>query len=74
MHGHFLYLSNGNFLSQKEQFILVGVETAGGVGEGVDFDASSSAEKLDIGAYWFTGYDTDFFIFFSYRGEDNEWR
>ena len=33
---HFLYLSNGNCLSQKEQFKLVGVVTAGGVGEGVD--------------------------------------
>ena len=56
MHGHFLYFSNGNFLSQKEQ-------TAGGVGEGVDLDAYSSAEKLDIGAYWFTGYDMIFLFF-----------
>ena len=40
---HFLYLSNGNFVSQKEQTIL-GVVTAAGVGLGVDSVASSSVD------------------------------
>ena len=39
---HFLYLSNGNFVSQKEQIKLVGAELPGGVGGGVDLDAVSS--------------------------------
>jgi len=40
---HFLYLSNGNFVSQKEQTKL-GVVTAAGVGFGVDSVASSSVD------------------------------
>ena len=40
---HFLYLSNGNFVSQKEQTKL-GVVTAAGVG--VDSVASSSVNSL----------------------------
>ena len=39
---HFLYLSNGNFLSQKEQIKLEGAELPGGVGGGVDLLAFSS--------------------------------
>ena len=46
MHGHFLYVSNGNFLSQKEQVTLVGAELPGGVGAGVDSVASSSVDPL----------------------------
>ena len=50
---HFLYLSNGNFVSQKEQIKLVGAELPGGVGEGVDLDASSSVETFSCsGCSW----------------------
>ena len=50
---HFLYLSNGNFVSQKEQIKLVGAETAGGVGAGVDLDAPSSVETVSCsGCSW----------------------
>ena len=48
---HFLYLSNGNFLSQKEQTKLVGAELPGGVGAGVDLvdlDASSSVNTVSF--------------------------
>ena len=53
LHGHFLYFSNGNFVSQKEQIKLVGAESPGGVGEGVDLDASSSVETFSCsGCSW----------------------
>jgi hypothetical protein len=42
---HFLYLSNGNLLSQKEQ-TKVGAVTAAGVG--VDSVASSSVDPLSF--------------------------
>ena len=44
----FLCLSNGNFLSQKEQTKLVGAKTAGGVGAGVDVDASLSVDPPSV--------------------------
>ena len=43
---HFLYLSNGNFLSQKEQTTLV--VTAAGMGPGVGSVASSSVNPLSF--------------------------
>ena len=46
LHGHFLYLSNDNFLSQKEQIRLVGAELPGGVGVGVDSVLLSSFNPL----------------------------
>ena len=45
---HFLYLSNGNFLSQKEQIKLVGAVLPGVVGGGVDLDASSLVNTLSF--------------------------
>jgi len=39
---HFLYLSNGKCLSQKEQTTLVGAELPGVVGGGVDLFAPSA--------------------------------
>ena len=50
MHGHFLYLSNGNCLSQKEQFKLVGVVTAGAVGGGVGSVTFSALN--DAPSFW----------------------
>ena len=57
---HFLYLSNGNFVLQKEQIKLVGAELPGGVGGGVDLDAfssvitvSSSFGCLEVFIIWF---------------------
>ena len=48
---HFLNLSNGNFVSQKEQIKLVDVATAAGVG--VDSVASSSVDPLSfLGCSW----------------------
>ena len=41
-------MSNGNFLSQKEQIKLVGAELPGGVGGGVDLVASSSVDPLSF--------------------------
>ena len=45
---HFLYLSNGNCLSQKEQIKLVGAELPGVVDGGVDLDASSSINTVSF--------------------------
>ena len=44
---HFLYLSNGKCLSQKEQTKL-GVVIAGGVGAGVDSVAFSLVDPLSV--------------------------
>ena len=44
---HFLYLSNGKCLSQKEQTKWIGAETAGGgVGATADLVASSAVDAL----------------------------
>ena len=51
---HLLYLSNGNCVSQKEQFKWIGAETAGGVGGGVDsvtFSALNNAPSFS--SCWF---------------------
>ena len=64
---HFLYLSNGNFVSQKEQIKLVGAELPGGVGGGVDLVASVNTVSSSSGCFevfiigeCFTGvYDFD---------------
>ena len=43
---HFLYLSNGKCLSQKEQIKLEGAELPGCVGGGVDIVAFSSVNTV----------------------------
>ena len=84
---HFLYLSNGNFVSQKEQIKLVGAETAGGVGGGVDLVAFSSINTVSFSSgcfevfiirvacfmfYWcFTGCYLLRFIYCSKVGKAN---
>ena len=59
---HFLYLSNGNCLSQKEQTKWIGAETAGGgVGATADLVASSAVDALSsLGGCcreWFMGME-----------------
>ena len=60
---HFLYLSNGNFLSQKEQTKLVGAELPGVVGGGVDLVAFSSVNIVSSSSDCFEVFIIDLVVY-----------